>query len=141
MTLARRKRRVRSTGGDDEATGTVKGTRLSLFVAADDADARTAVATLGFDLGFDAIDAGPLANARWLESLGYLDIQLGYISRWARTSASCSCIEPASPARRLDAALGDLAPSGHPERSRRSARRTISRRGLSHSCRGARPIE
>ena len=30
------------------------------------------------DIGFDAVDAGPLTNARWLESLGYLQIQLGF---------------------------------------------------------------
>jgi predicted dinucleotide-binding enzyme len=60
-------------------TGTVKGTRLSLFVAGDAGDAKTTVMTLGRDLGFDAVDAGPLVNARWLESLGYLNIQLGYM--------------------------------------------------------------
>ncbi len=29
-------------------------------------------------IGFDPMDAGPLRNARWLEMLGYLNIQLGY---------------------------------------------------------------
>ena len=28
-------------------------------------------------IGFDGVDAGPLANARLLEPLGYLNIQLG----------------------------------------------------------------
>jgi 8-hydroxy-5-deazaflavin:NADPH oxidoreductase len=60
-------------------TGHVKGTQLSLFVAGEDAHAKTVVSTLGRDLGFDAIDVGPLTNARWLESLGYLNIQLGYM--------------------------------------------------------------
>jgi predicted dinucleotide-binding enzyme len=60
-------------------TGTVKGTQLSLLVAGDDAAAKASVSTLGRDLGFDAVDAGPLTNARWLESLGYLNIQLGYM--------------------------------------------------------------
>jgi predicted dinucleotide-binding enzyme len=31
------------------------------------------------DIGFDAVDAGPLQTARYLESLGYLNIQLGYV--------------------------------------------------------------
>lgn len=35
--------------------------------------------SLGRDIGFDAVDAGPLKNARRLESLGYLNIQLGYM--------------------------------------------------------------
>jgi predicted dinucleotide-binding enzyme len=32
------------------------------------------------DIGFDAIDAGPLRAARLLEPLGYLNIQLGYVA-------------------------------------------------------------
>jgi predicted dinucleotide-binding enzyme len=60
------------------ATGQVKGTQLTLLVAADDQNAKEQVLTLGRDMGFDAVDAGPLKNARWLESLGYLNIQLGY---------------------------------------------------------------
>ena len=31
------------------------------------------------DIGFDAVDAGPLANARLLEPFGFLNIQLGYV--------------------------------------------------------------
>ncbi len=60
-------------------TGRVKGQRLSLFMASDDPAAKAAVEALGRDLGFDPVDAGPLRNARWLESLGYLNIQLGYV--------------------------------------------------------------
>ena len=60
------------------ATGQVKGTTLTLFVAGDDQNAKEQALTLGRDIGFDAVDAGPLKNARWLESLGYLNIQLGY---------------------------------------------------------------
>ena len=33
----------------------------------------------GQHIGFDPVDAGPLTNARWLETLGYLNIQLGYM--------------------------------------------------------------
>lgn len=63
------------------ATGQVKGTTLTLFVAGDDQNAKEQVLTLGRDIGFDAVDAGPLKNARWLESLGYLNIQLGYTQK------------------------------------------------------------
>lgn len=60
------------------AGGHVNGERLTLFVAGDDADAKKAVLDLGADLGFDAVDTGPLRNARWLEPLGFLNIQLGH---------------------------------------------------------------
>lgn len=59
-------------------SGRVKDQRLTALVASDDADARKHVAALASAIGFDAVDAGPLRNARWLESLGYLNIQLGY---------------------------------------------------------------
>ncbi len=60
------------------ATGQVKGTALTLFAAGDDRGAKEQVLDLGRDIGFDPVDAGPLLNARWLEALGYLNIQLGY---------------------------------------------------------------
>jgi predicted dinucleotide-binding enzyme len=60
-------------------SGKLKGTALCLPVAADDAKAKEAVIQLGTDIGFDTIDAGPLENARSLESVGYLIIQLGYV--------------------------------------------------------------
>ncbi len=60
------------------ADGEVKGTPLTLLAAGDDDDARRRVLRLAGDIGFDPVDAGPLANARWLETLGYLNIQLGY---------------------------------------------------------------
>ncbi len=59
--------------------GSVVGQQLSLFAASDDAAARKAVLELGKAIGFDAIDAGPLKNARYLEPLGYFNIQLGYV--------------------------------------------------------------
>ena len=61
--------------------GQVKGENLSLLVASDDAGGRERVLGLGRDLGFDPVDAGPLRNSRWLESLGYLNILLGYVQK------------------------------------------------------------
>jgi predicted dinucleotide-binding enzyme len=61
--------------------GQVKGERLSLLIAGDDATARERVLGFGRELGFDPIDAGPLQNARWLETLGYLNILLGYVQK------------------------------------------------------------
>ncbi|MGD0114123.1 MAG: NADPH-dependent F420 reductase, partial [Armatimonadota bacterium] len=46
--------------------------------AGDDAQARAQVLQLARDIGFDGVDAGPLKNARWLEALAYLTIQLGF---------------------------------------------------------------
>ncbi len=61
------------------SNGSAAGQQLSVFVASDDAAARKAVLELGKAIGFDAIDAGPLKNARPLEAIGYFNIQLGYV--------------------------------------------------------------
>jgi predicted dinucleotide-binding enzyme len=59
-------------------SGRLADQRLSVFVAGDDADAKRTTMDLAAAIGFDVIDAGPLANARLLEPLGFLNIQLGY---------------------------------------------------------------
>jgi predicted dinucleotide-binding enzyme len=59
-------------------TGRIKGEPLAFLVAGDDKDAKAKALRLGRDIGFDPVDAGPLANAKLLESLGILGIQLGY---------------------------------------------------------------
>jgi 8-hydroxy-5-deazaflavin:NADPH oxidoreductase len=60
-------------------TGHLGDEQLTVFAASDDADAKHLVLELARAIGFDAIDAGPLSNARLLEPLGYLNIQLGYV--------------------------------------------------------------
>ncbi len=60
------------------SSGKVKGTMISCFAAGNDTAAKTQVLTIARDIGFDAVDAGPLTNARWLEAMGYMQIQLGY---------------------------------------------------------------
>lgn len=52
---------------------------LTVFVAGDDDEAKSMVLELARGIGFDAIDGGPLRNARLLEPLGYFNIQLGYV--------------------------------------------------------------
>ena len=52
---------------------------LTAFVASDDGEARQLVLELARSIGFDAIDSGPLKNARLLEPLGFFNIQLGYV--------------------------------------------------------------
>ncbi len=64
---------------EHQETGRIGDQLLTAFAAADDETARETVLTLARDIGFDAISAGPLQNARWLETLGYLNIQLGYV--------------------------------------------------------------
>ncbi len=59
-------------------TGKVKGKVISCFAAGNDQGAKAQVLELARDIGFDAVDAGPLTNARWLEAMGYMHIQLGY---------------------------------------------------------------
>ena len=60
-------------------TGRVDGQPLTAFVASDDQAARSTVMELARDLGFDPVNAGPLKNARLLEPLGVLNVQLGYV--------------------------------------------------------------
>jgi predicted dinucleotide-binding enzyme len=52
---------------------------LTAFAAGDDAAAKQTVLELARGIGFDAVDAGPLKNARLLEPLGFFNIQLGYV--------------------------------------------------------------
>lgn len=59
-------------------TGRIGNQQLTFFAAGDDKDAKARTLELGRDLGFDPVDAGPLENARLLESLGNLTIKLGF---------------------------------------------------------------
>jgi 8-hydroxy-5-deazaflavin:NADPH oxidoreductase len=60
------------------SSGKVKGESLSLLVAGDDAGAKKQILELGKAIGFSPVDVGPLSQARYLEALGFLNIQLGY---------------------------------------------------------------
>lgn len=59
-------------------SGKLNGKTLTAFAAGDDEESRKKVLEIQKLIGFDAVDAGPLANARQLESLGYFNIQLGF---------------------------------------------------------------
>jgi len=54
------------------------GKTVPVFVAGDDAAAKSAVTQLAQSAGFEVIDAGGLKNARYLEPLAGLNIYLGY---------------------------------------------------------------
>jgi predicted dinucleotide-binding enzyme len=64
--------------GQHMDTGQLGDQQLTAFVAGDDADAKRETLELARNIGFDAIDSGPLRNARLLEPLGLFNIQLGY---------------------------------------------------------------
>lgn len=58
--------------------GSIKGEKLSGFVAGNDHEAVETVLDLVGSLGFEAINAGPLEAARLLEPLAVLTIKLGF---------------------------------------------------------------
>lgn len=62
----------------NQSTGRIGHEQLTLFVAADDANAKQTVMQLGIDIGFDPVDAGPLKAARYLEPMVMLLVNLGY---------------------------------------------------------------
>jgi len=59
-------------------TGRVGNQTLTAFVAGDHTESKAAVLELAREIGFDAVNAGPLRNARLLEPLATLTIELGY---------------------------------------------------------------
>jgi 8-hydroxy-5-deazaflavin:NADPH oxidoreductase len=59
-------------------TGRLGDQQLTAFVAGNDAGAKNDALEIARNIGFDAVDAGPLKNARLLEPVGYLNIQLGF---------------------------------------------------------------
>ncbi len=60
-------------------SGKLNGQTLTAFAASDDEASRNEVLELLRKIGFDAVNAGPLLNARHLEALGFFNIQLGYV--------------------------------------------------------------
>ncbi|MFW9970026.1 MAG: NADPH-dependent F420 reductase [Candidatus Odinarchaeota archaeon] len=52
--------------------------QASLFICGDDLEAKSKIKQLGLDLGFDVIDAGPLINARLIEPLAMLWMELAF---------------------------------------------------------------
>lgn len=50
-----------------------------IFTAADDAEAKRVIISLVNDLGADAVDAGPLTNARYIEAACFLLVNLAYM--------------------------------------------------------------
>jgi len=55
-----------------------QGKTLQVFVAGDDAAAKASVSGLAKSAGFEAVEAGPLSNSRFIEPIGAMNIHFGY---------------------------------------------------------------
>ncbi|MES2739955.1 MAG: NAD(P)-binding domain-containing protein [Pseudomonadota bacterium] len=55
-----------------------EGRHATVFLAGDHADAKQTATALAVSMGFEAVDAGQLHNARYLEPLAGLNVYLGY---------------------------------------------------------------
>jgi predicted dinucleotide-binding enzyme len=67
-----------TTGFNIMADPVINGVRTVMFVCGDDEAAKPAVLQLASDLGFDAVDAGKLVQARLLEPWAMLWISLAF---------------------------------------------------------------
>ncbi len=75
---ARLVKTLNQTGAENMAGAHAFAARPAMFVAGDDAAANAAVSRLVEAIGFAAIDAGPLKNARLLEPLAMLWIDQAF---------------------------------------------------------------
>jgi predicted dinucleotide-binding enzyme len=62
----------------NQSTAKLDDEQLTAFYAGDDENAKKAVAQLTRDMGFDPVDCGPLRNARSLEAMGNMIINLAF---------------------------------------------------------------
>lgn len=67
-----------TTGAENMAKAKDFSSRPVMLVAGDDAAAKKTVETLAGDIGFEAIDAGPLKASRYLEPMAMQWIKLAY---------------------------------------------------------------
>jgi NADPH-dependent F420 reductase len=74
-----------STGANNMADPRYGGVPTAMFVAGDDAHAKSVAGELATALGFEAIDAGALSAARQLEHLAMLWISLAFGTNGAQT--------------------------------------------------------
>ena len=65
-----------TTGWENMADPGYEGAAATMFICGDDPAAKSTVSQLAQDLGFDVVDAGTLAAARWLEPMAMVWINL-----------------------------------------------------------------
>jgi 8-hydroxy-5-deazaflavin:NADPH oxidoreductase len=76
-----------TTGAGNMATAHAFPAKPMMPLAGDDAEAKAIIAKLAEDLGFEAVDAGPLKAARLTEPLAMFWIKLAYAQRLGRNFA------------------------------------------------------
>jgi NADPH-dependent F420 reductase len=98
--------------------GPTSGSKVQVFYAGDDDQAKRTVRSLIESMRFEPLDAGPLSNARYLEPLGMLNIYFGYVAKMGTDIAPAVRKVAPQPA---DARAGQVA------RPPTEAERTVSR--------------
>ena len=73
-----------TTGANNMADSRYSGDKLLMLVAGDDQQAKQTAMTLASDLGFEAVDAGPLAMSRYLEPMAMVWIRLALVQQLGR---------------------------------------------------------
>ena len=74
-------------GADNLADPTFGDQHATMFVCGDEPEAKRIVESLSEELGFEAVDAGPLTNARLLEPMAMLWIRLALAEGFGRDIA------------------------------------------------------
>jgi predicted dinucleotide-binding enzyme len=87
---------LNQTGAENLADAGAYHPKPMMFVAGDDAEKKKVVLELVHELGFDAIDSGPLVTARLLEPLAMLWIELALKRGHARAFAFARVRHPNS---------------------------------------------
>jgi len=73
-----------TTGANNMADSRYGGGKLMMPIAGDDAAAKQTVMGLAGDLGFEPVDAGPLAMSRYIEPMAMVWIKLAIVQKQGR---------------------------------------------------------